>query len=122
MASKSIENVKEDGEIHSDDNSSSDSDSDSSSESEQKDEKSPPALKFKNDGSFMEMFKKMQEQQQQKNGQEAAGNSKVSHPKAEAPSTSTETESPKASESVKKPGLMSVVSTDRPLLSAKSRD
>jgi hypothetical protein len=122
MASKSLENVKEDGEIHSDDNSSSDSDSDSSSESEQKNEKSAPALKFKNDGSFMEMFKKMQEQQQQKNGKEAAGNSEVSHPKAEAPSTSTETESSKSPESVKKPGLMSVVSTDRPLLSAKSRD
>lgn len=105
----------EDGEVNDD---SSTSDSSSSSEADEP-PTNPPTMKFKNDGSFLEMFKKMQEQK-------AKEETQTSKPQTAAPSSSKETETPPlpkeepvapqqqqepAKVPVKKPGLMSVVSS-----------
>ena len=85
--------------------------SSSSSSSEEEEEKTE--LKFKNDGSFLEMFKKMQENKQQQ--QESSDITKPEQASSDASlvqssSTKSDVKPSESAAPVKKPGLMSIVS------------
>lgn len=86
----------------------------SSSEEETDEEDSSPAaeLKFKNDGSFLEMFKKMQEAQQASKGTNQPDTNKIVKDATESSSDTDNSRSKDASTqpTTKKPGLMSIVS------------
>lgn len=104
---------REDGELQ---------ETSSSSEEESDDEANTSAaaqLKFKNDGSFLEMFKKMQESSQlakETNLTDASENAKDAPAVESSPDTdngrsaSSAKDAPGATQPVKKPGLMSIVS------------
>jgi len=98
----------EEGELH---------DSNSSSEEEEENEEkiAPNVLKFKNDGSFLEMFKKMQEQNKNTKESspakdaEAISTVKTSEKCETSNKSSTVSETKQEVVSQKKPGLLSMV-------------
>lgn len=103
---------REDGELIESGSSSSEEDS----EEEQSSSAASAALKFKNDGSFLEMFKKMQDSKQQPT--QEADLDKSTQPQlknAENKEGTSHSNSPVSKEAVpvqqKKPGLMSIVSS-----------
>ncbi len=103
MASRS------EGELPSSSDDSSRDSSSSSSDEEQVDKKpTESALKFKNDGSFLEMFKKMQEgKKEEPNSKESAERLMTNN---EVSPSSSDQKVTKPLETTKKPGLMSIVS------------
>jgi len=86
-------------------------DSNSSSEEEDNESKQAPSvLKFKNDGSFLEMFKKMQEQNKDsKESNVPKEAEKVSVKSEPSDNSSNISEIKKEEVSQKKPGLLSMV-------------
>lgn len=110
--------TREEGEFSESSNTSGEEESEEELTSETP---GPSALKFKNDGSFLEMFKKMQDSSQQQGMQENADkkDNTLSQSLAESRGSSSqhlvdgelkkkEEQSPAAQQ--KKPGLMSIVS------------
>lgn len=109
---------REEGELL---ESSSDSSDEDDSEEEPSGKSGPTAVKFKNDGSFLEMFKKMQENNQTQVPEKAvheqqlvkdtdtssSAEKKCSTKKKEEPAASAASPQPVQQ---KKPGLMSIVS------------
>lgn len=86
-------------------------DSNSSTEEEDNESKQAPSvLKFKNDGSFLEMFKKMQEQNKDsKESNVPKEAEKVSVKSEPSDNSSNISEIKKEEVSQKKPGLLSMV-------------
>jgi hypothetical protein len=111
---------REEGELLESSSSSSDEED---SEPEQSGKSGSTAVKFKNDGSFLEMFKKMQENnqtqvpektshtQQLVKDQDTSSAEKCLMEKAEEPAASASQLQPAQQ---KKPGLMSIVSLSPP--------
>merc|ERR1712189_166161 len=88
-------------------------DSNSSSEEEDNESKQAPSvLKFKNDGSFLEMFKKMQEQDSKESNVPKEAE-KVSVKSEPSDNSSNISEIKKEEVSQKKPGLLSMVGKRR---------
>lgn len=111
---------REDGELL---ESSSSSDEENSEEEDSSSGKpGQSAVKFKNDGSFLEMFKKMQESNQQSPQVPAPEKKDVTqlqmknpdNPSSHADSSHTEKEAVPPQPAQKKPGLMSLVSSSPP--------
>ena len=86
-------------------------DSSSSSEEEENEpQKAPNVLKFKNDGSFLEMFKKMQEQNKDSKDSNAPKDAEKVAEKSEPSSNASNiSETKKEVAPQKKPGLLSMV-------------
>lgn len=115
--SENMASTREEGEFS---ESSSSSGEEESDDEQSSGKPGPSALKFKNDGSFLEMFKKMQDNSQQpkqvakpesKNNtpqQAKCDDSKVSSSHDDGPVKKTEEEASTTQQ--KKPGLMSIVS------------
>ena len=112
---------REEGELLESSSSSSDEED---SEEEKSGKSGPSAVKFKNDGSFLEMFKKMQESSQTqvpentlhkqelvKDADTSSSPEKCSMKKEEEPAASA---TPSQPAQQKKPGLMSIVSLSPP--------
>lgn len=105
MASRS------EGELPSSSDDSSRDSSSSSSDEERVDKKpTESALKFKNDGSFLEMFKKMQEGKKEEPNYKESAERLMTKDSASSPSSSEHNKVTKPLETTKKPGLMSIVS------------
>ena len=100
--------TREEGELVESSSSSGEEDSD-----EESGKQGPSALKFKNDGSFLEMFKKMQDGQSTQAAAPVKKDStqlKIPERDDSSPAEkTTKKEDPPAAQ--KKPGLMSIVSS-----------
>ncbi len=107
--------TREEGELLESSSSSSEDDSD---EEQTTGKGEPSALKFKNDGSFLEMFKKMQDNKCQQSSSasvvpEKKDSTQLKSPeKKDSSSSADKSQAAKKEESPaqKKPGLMSIVS------------